>query len=1033
LRISNSSHDEPARSLRPPGIGGIRQHLAAHRFRARLTLFFVCLFLAGAACAIDPNRAMTQYLRDHWGPEQGFPWGPIYTISQTADGYLWIGTGAGLVRFDGFSFRLVKDDSGAFAITSVVELTPDNEGCLWLRLQDLTLLRDCTGAFENPSSAAGHNTEASAMTRTNRGEILISEPGKGALMFRGGGFRLLASVGDLSRTPVSAMAQTPNTDIWMGTREAGVFRFAQGGTRPIVNVLPHAKINCLLADGDRGLWIGTDDGVARWNGNELTSDLPATVRNFQALSMVRDRDGNLWVGTDSRGLLRFNSQGVANLKENDGVSQVAVTALFEDREGNLWTGSASGLERFRDSAFVTHSLPEGLPANGNHPVFLDSENRMWVHPAHGGLWWVKDGRHGRVSADGLDNDVVYSLSGRTGELWLGRQHGGLTRLRSNHGSFTAKSYKQEDGLAQNSVFSVYQARDGSVWAGTLSGGASKLTGETFTTYTIADGLASNTVISILESRDGTTWFATPSGLSALFKGRWQTYTRKDGLPSATVNCLLEDSSGVLWIGTTAGLAVRDLRGLRVPVGVPPSLQEEVLGMAEDRFGWLWMSTASHVLRVRRETLMRGKPAEGDLREFGPADGVRAVEGLRRHESVVTDSLGRIWFSPNRGISSVDPARLAQDSVPAIVHLLTISADNSGIGLGGSVHIPGGRKRITFGFTGLSLSSPEKVRFRYRLEGYDRDWSAPSAASEASYTNLSPGPYRFRVIASNPDGVWSNDEAAVGLQVDPLYWQSWWFAVIVVLAGASAVAAIYRMWLHQITRQLNIRFDERLAERTRLARELHDTLLQTIQGSKMVADAGLDDPADPGRAYRALERVSKWLAQATQEGRAALAALRSSATQRNDLAEALERAGEDCVFNTAMTFALTSEGVAREMHPMVRDEVYRTGYEAMRNACSHSQGTRLDVELTYARDLVLRIRDNGVGIDQRIVAHGKEGHFGLKGMKERAGRIGAKLRFNSTNSGTEVELNIPGSVAFRGEKAAPRGLLPKLRRFFRLRE
>jgi len=267
----------------------------------------------------------------------------------------------------------------------------------------------------------------------------------------------------------------------------------------------------------------------------------------------------------------------------------------------------------------------------------------------------------------------------------------------------------------------------------------------------------------------------------------------------------------------------------------------------------------------------------------------------------------------------------------------------------------------------------------------------------------------------------------------MFYQTTWFFLLCGITASLLLAGAYRLRLRRITAEMNARLDERVSERTRLARELHDTLIQTIHGSKMVADAGLDDPVDPARVFRALERVSSWLAQATQEGRAALTALRTSTTQWNDLAEALERAGENCVFNSPITFALTAEGVVRDLHPIVRDEVYRIGYEAMRNACSHSRGTRLDVELSYARNLVVRVRDNGIGIDQGLAAKGKEGHFGIRGMHERAGRIGAKLRLKSTSPGTEVELVVPGNLAFRDEKAAPEGLLKKLRRFFRLVE
>ena len=311
--------------------------------------------------------------------------------------------------------------------------------------------------------------------------------------------------------------------------------------------------------------------MARWNGtNSVRPGLPAGPSRFQALAMVRDRDGNLWIGTDSRGLLRLNGDGVASLldqgDEPGAGPHQAVTAVFEDREGNLWIGSAGGLERLRDSAFVTYSTPEGLPTDGSNPVYVDAENRMWFPPVNGGLWWVKNGQHGRIAQAGLESDVVYSIAGGKNELWLGRERGGLTRLYwpdgPSAGSFTAETYTTGNGLAQNSVYSVYEARDGTVWAGTLSGGVSTFRDGKFTTYTIETGLASNTVASILEASDGTMWFATPNGLSALVKDRWVSYAPRDGLPSENVNCLFEDSTGILWVGTAAGLAFRGSGGFQ---------------------------------------------------------------------------------------------------------------------------------------------------------------------------------------------------------------------------------------------------------------------------------------------------------------------------------------------------------------------------------------------------------------------------------------------------------------------------------------
>ena len=260
-----------------------------------------------------------------------------------------------------------NDDSGVFTIASVLGLTSDADGCLWLRLQDLTILRYCKGVFERPSANEEFYTNIEAMSRASGGELLVWRSEAGAFGFRGGKFEKLASAAELPRSPVTSLAQTRNGDAYMGTRDAGLFRVTGGQTLSIRNGLPDLKVNCLLSDGDRALWVGTDDGIVRWNGNELTAaGVPASLRQFQALSMVGDRDGNVWVGTDSRGLLRLNSHGVAPLQVSDRASPQAVTALFEGREGGLWIGHADGIERLRDSAFVTYSDAEGLPTGGSN-------------------------------------------------------------------------------------------------------------------------------------------------------------------------------------------------------------------------------------------------------------------------------------------------------------------------------------------------------------------------------------------------------------------------------------------------------------------------------------------------------------------------------------------------------------------------------------------------------------------------------------------------------------------------------------------
>lgn len=967
--------------------------------------------LIQVAYAIDPSRAMSQYIRDRWGTDQGFPRGPVYAIAQTSDGYLWIGTEAGLFRFDGWNFRLIQDDSGSFTITSVLGLTATPDGSLWVRLEDLTMLRYRNGVFENPLSGPVPPIDISAVSRAQHDGVLAWKMDSGVLDFGAGALQSLPFARELPRSPVTAIAQTPNGDTWIGTRDAGLFRSGAGKISAIRKGLPDLKINCLLPAGNQDLWVGTDNGVVKWNGSELTVlGLAPSLNRFQALAIVQDRDANIWVGTDSRGLLRFNSRGVASLEESD---SKAVTALFEDREGNLWIGSANGLERLRDSPFVTYSLPEGLPSTGSNPVFVDADNRMWFPPVDGGLLWMKDGKHGHVHAAGLDKDVVYSITGRNGELWLGRRSGGLTELHEERSSFRATTFTQANGLAQDSVYSVYQASDGSVWAGTLSGGVSKLKDGKFTNYTTASGLASNTVASVLQAADGTMWFATPTGLSALDHNRWQTYTAKDGLPSNGVNCLLEDSSGVLWIGTAAGLAFRDHNRFQAPANAPAALQEQVLGLAQDNFGSIWMATSNHVVRVNRDKLLRGLLSDGDIREFGPADGLRGVEGVKRSSSVVTDPAGRIWFSLNKGISVVDPARLRSNATPAIPHVQAIVADGRPVGILGSVHISGGRQRIAIDYAGLSLSVPERVRLRYQLEGFDRAWSEPTATRQAVYTNLPPGDYRFRLIASNPDGVWNNNEAAIGFEVDPLFWQTWWFRLNVVLACALAILALYRLRLHSVTRRLNVLFEERLAERTRIARELHDTLLQGFLSASMQLHVAVDRLPQDSAARSPFGRILELMSRVIEEGRNAVQGLRSTESGSLNLEQAFAHVQDELSVQDDVGFRIIVDGQPRPLHPVLRDEVYRIGREALVNAFRHSHAKNVEVELEYASSqLRVLVRDNGRGIDPQLLQSGRAGHWGLPGMRERAERIGAKLHvWSSTTAGTEVELSVPGHVAF----------------------
>jgi signal transduction histidine kinase/ligand-binding sensor domain-containing protein len=1016
LRNSNSSHKRE------------RPRWPSKLLLAVLTM--VCF--AASASALSSNKAISEYIRDRWDAGAGFPGGPVNAFAQTPDGYLWIATEKGLVRFDGLNFVLIEhSESTTVPFGPVLGLALDANGSLWIRLQGPTLMvRDRSGAFRSvtPDSSQGES-DITAMCMGKNGELLITGLTKGIFRDRNGKFATSTTRDELPRHVISMIELADGVD-WLGTREQGLYSLNGQRVSRFVGALPDKKVNALLSLNGRDLWIGTDKGLVRWDGKGLSRvSSSQALQNVEIVTMARDRESNVWIGS-SNGLARIRNDGVTSVDSSQGWPAEAITALFEDREGGLWVGRADGIERLRDSVFITYYASGGVPSRNNGPLYVDPEGRTWFAPSEGGLYWRKEGHLGRITAAAVQKDIVYSIDGRKGELWIGRR-GGLTHLRESGTSFIAKTYTVSDGLAQNRVYAVHRSSDGAVWAGTLSAGLSRLKGGSFTTYTVANGLVSNSISSIAESSDGTMWFGTPNGLNELSEGHLRAYTSKDGLPPGNVNCLLPDSNGVLWIGTDNGLAFLRSRTVHaLSDDVPDSVREEIFAIAEDKAGALWMATAKHIVRVDRDKLLPQAVASSDIREYGLGDGLLSTQGVRRHKSIAVDPEGGIWFSTNRGLSFVSPTSMKFDSAPPLVHVDGISVDGRPIHLGEQIRVRPPHQKITLSYSGLSLSFPTRVRFMYRLNGFDQSWTQPTSAREATYTNLESGQYRFHVMASNSDGVWNSTEAILLFEVEPVLWQTWWFRVSCVVAFLVLLWALYQLRLRQVARQFNIRLEERVSERTRIARDLHDTLLQSFHGLLLRFQAATNLlPERPAEARKTLESAIDQTAQAITEGRDAVQGLRSSTVTASDFALTINTLGQELASGernpNAAEFHVEVEGTPQNLHPILRDEVFRIAAEALRNAFKHAQARRIEVEIRYdERQLRLRVRDDGKGIDAKhIDGDGYAGHYGLRGMRERAKLMGGKLAvWSELDSGTEVELSIPASRAYETSPARRRSWL-----------
>lgn len=990
-----------------------------HRLRGWFLAGIAVIYLVNAASALDPVKTISQYVHDRWGADRGFLGGAVFAICQSQDGYLWIGTERGLVRFNGFDFTLIQQPiSGLPPIGSVRGLVADSEGDMWIRLDGPHLLIYRNGRFEDAISQFGLTEIAfTAMSLDSDGELLLWGPESRLLRFHDGAFQKYPISPDIPGIVMSSV-EARDGKIWMGTRELGLFQIVNGHATTAPSHLALTSVNTLLPADSDGLWIGTDTGLEFWDGRTLAKPGSRPLINQQQiLALTKDREGNVWVGSN-QGLIRVTpalavSTELINRKSEAHDSDAAVNAIFEDRDGDLWFGGPHGIERLRDGMFTTYSPGQDLPSESSGPVYADSDGRTWFAPPSGGLYWLKDRHVGHVSIAGLDRDVIYSISGGGGEIWVGRQHGGLTVLTNKAGTFVARTYNHADGLAQNSVYSVHRNHDGTVWAGTVSAGVSRLSNGVFTNYSVVNGLAASSVFSIVEGFNGIMWFATPSGLASFSEGHWRNYAAPEGLPSSNVRSIFEDSKHLLWIATSGGLAFWASDHIDVPHNLTDSLREQILGVAEDKEGFLWIVTSDHVLQVSRDRLLAGSLSDSDVQSYGNEEGLPEVEGVSRDRSIVADANGRIWISLAHGLASADPTISARKAAPVDVRIESISAAGKQVNSTDTPKLAVGTHSITFNYASSNLAAPQRVRFRYKLDGSDQGWSNDAALRQVVFTNLGPGLYRFRIIASNGVGLSSGRETAVSFIVEPAFWQTWWFQIAGLAFAGLIFMAIYRMRMSQLTQRLNTRFQDRLAERTRIAQELHDTLLQGVLSAKLQLDVVEDQTPHDAPTKPLLRRVLQLMGQVTEEGRSALRGLRTPESISLSLETSLSRVRQEFALDEKASYRVVSSGASRPLHPLIRDEVYRISREAVVNAFLHAHASNIEVEIEYAnRFFRILVRDDGNGIDPRVLDAGREGHWGLPGMRERAQNIGASLKLRSRiGAGTEVELTVPGERAY----------------------
>jgi signal transduction histidine kinase/ligand-binding sensor domain-containing protein len=1010
-------------------------------------LAIAALLWCGYAAALSPDLSIKELHHTAWGPSQGAPLGGAVALAQTSDGYLWIAGPSGLFLFDGIAFERV-------------ELPHDP------KLSSLGLM----SAFA-----------------PRGGGLWVGFTFGGVALLKGGRWQVFSVADGLPPSTPWQFAETPDGTVWVATSN-DLARFDGTRWKAVGSQmgLPVSSNPILFVDSQGTIWAGGVNALfflrpgehqfrnqpvavpTPWESNSMTESSNGTVwldtgfelvpvaqnpppgkpRSSSRGGLVFDHNGTLWASVD--GLRRIahperatlgsalHTQDIADAYvDADGLTSRTVFAFQVDREGNVWVGTTNGLDRFSEP-----SLKAPLQAAENLKIVptivvagvapADDEGGLWVTNGIDAVVRYKDGR---MDPPIIRQKVESLLRGADGTVWFGGQNA-LWSERQGHLESVAPPRPNLNTQA------LALDKSGGLWVSLASTGPFRLKDRAWTQYGGIAALPRSWAITIARDRRDRLWFSYPGGSVAVLDGdRVGIYGVPDGLQIGNVMAIYSGRTGD-WFGGELGLA--RIEGDRFhSIQSPPELPlEGITGIVETTDGDLWLNGRTGIVHIAATELEHSRldPAYRVRGEtLGASDGVVGSGAmLRPLPTAIEAADGKLWFSTTGGIYGVDPARRVQNRVPPPVLIRDLNVAGHTIEPIPGLTLPTYTTAVRFAYAGVSLTAPEKVRYRYRLDGVDTDWREFTAARQALYTNLRPGRYTFRVIAANNDGVWNESGASLAFVIPAAFVQTGWFITLCVAGSAAAVWALVRLRVRQVAnrvrRRLEERMEGRLNERTRIARELHDSLLQGFQGLMFRLQAVRQLlPDRPGDAVAFLDSALQAGDEAIGEGRDAVQNLRLQTLDYQDLATSFGALGAELAVGFEGTsrpeYRVVVEGRPRELVPVVRDDIYRIAREAVRNAYQHANARHIETEVTFAEaDLSVRVRDDGIGVDPQILTGGQRaGHWGLPGMRERSESIGGRLNvWSERNAGTEVELRISAAIAYA---QSPISTLGRIRRLF----
>ena len=983
--------------------------------RAAYLPWLLVLFCPGFA-------APAEYHIDSWTTENGLPQNVIRDVCQTPDGYLWLATMDGLVRFDGIRFVVFnRSNTPGIIGNRFTSLYCSGGGEFWAGTESSGITRYRQGKFTTYTTRqglssnyvpgivgdqAGHVwalSNTSIVQWSEADSKFIGLPpeqskwsyfpngrfgfegidGDKLYLFAGGQFRKHALPGDWPRRIVTRVGQDLNGVVWL---------FAADGR--------FAKLS-------GGRW----SKVLRAHTEQAASSKPDGLA-----STYRDFRGNLWnigIASDAGALL----VQYLSLPSRAQPRRIPFNSFYEDREGSIWLCTdGQGLYRVRKEAVSVLSKEDGLPDRNIYPIYQDRAGAIWMGTWNGGLARFSKGKFTTFSAaDGLRSNRIFSISeDRDGVLWVSSYPGLYRRLK---GRF---ELVDNEILRGREVQGIHQDREGTLWFGTGQG-LLRFRDRSWSVITAKDGLASDDSRVIIDGREGNLWIGGYGGLASLYQGHFKHWTEADGLPSNSVRSLYEDGDGVLWIGTYDGGLGRLENGKLSRYSVRDGLfNNGVFQILEDSRGYLWMSCNRGIYRVSKSELnefAKGKRSTISSISYGKSNGMRNDEcngglwpaGIRAHN-------GELWFPTQDGVAVIDPGRVEVNSRPPPVVIESISVDGQSSTPDKPLHIPPGREDLEIEYTALSLIDSGQIRFKYRLVGLDRDWVNAYTRRTAYYSHLPAGEYDFRVIAANSDGVWNMDGKQVHISVLPPFYRTWWF---LVTASLTASGAVYLAWQKRVLRlerakKLQEVFSRQLiasqeSERKRIAAELHDSLGQHLLIIKNWAALALRGLSGANVAKEPLAEISTTASQAIDEVRGISYNLRPYQLEKLGLTTAIQDLVDQTAASSAIRFVTELDRVDGAFPKDAEISIYRMVQESLNNAVRHSQATEARVLVTrQAGSVKITIQDNGRGftpLHGRAPEPGRNG-FGLLGIAERARILGGVAAIQSApGAGTTISISL----------------------------